>query len=144
MTDHFLFFRREKSSDGAVSNAISPAKPALKAAKSLTRDDSVFTANSSSSKEDLANWEDDAGNESDGSGGENAFRAAQIVKGPVSVSTLVGSTVLLEALVIGRPEPTVRWLKGVRKKLSLGPLEGVSALQLRGKIRSLAHFSSSS
>lgn len=45
---------------------------------------------------------------------DNPFQvAAQIVKGPVSVSTLVGSTVLLEALVIGRPEPTVRWLKGV-------------------------------
>ena len=46
---------------------------------------------------------------------DNPFQvAAQIVKGPVSVSTLIGSTVLLEALIIGRPEPTVRWLKGVQ------------------------------
>ena len=47
---------------------------------------------------------------------DNPFQvAAQIVKGPVSVSTLVGSTVVLEALIIGRPEPTVRWLKGVMR-----------------------------
>lgn len=45
---------------------------------------------------------------------ENIFEiSAQIIKGPASVSTLVGSTVVLEALVIGRPEPCIRWLKGV-------------------------------
>ena len=45
---------------------------------------------------------------------ENRFElAAQIVKGPDNVSTLLGSTVLLEALIIGRPEPRIRWLKGV-------------------------------
>ena len=38
---------------------------------------------------------------------------AQVVKGPVSVSTLLGSTVVLEAVAIGRPEPCIRWLKGV-------------------------------
>ena len=45
---------------------------------------------------------------------ENRFElAAQIVKGPENVSTLLGSTVLLEALIIGRPEPRIRWLQGV-------------------------------
>ena len=38
---------------------------------------------------------------------------AQIIKGPVSVSTLIGSTVVLEAVAIGRPEPCIRWLRGV-------------------------------
>lgn len=42
---------------------------------------------------------------------------AQIVKGPVSVSTLLGSTVVLEAVAIGRPEPCIRWLKGVTEIL---------------------------
>jgi hypothetical protein len=53
---------------------------------------------------------------------DNPFEiAAQIVKGPISVSTLVNSSVVLEALVIGKPEPTIRWLKGVSliKQLSL-------------------------
>ncbi len=63
----------------------------------------------SCSKEDLTYESDKLNDELD-----NPFQvAAQIVKGPVSVSTLIGSTVLLEALIIGRPEPTVRWLKGV-------------------------------
>lgn len=94
------------------------SKPAVVTTKATTAelavlDDSVFT----NSKEDLT-----AGDESFSAGSENddedhPFQAAaQIVKGPVSVSTLVGSTVLLEALVIGRPEPTVRWLKGVSPK----------------------------
>lgn len=69
-------------------------------------DEDVFTC----SKEDLTYESDNKLNDEL----DNPFQvAAQIVKGPVSVSTLVGSTVLLEALIIGRPEPTVRWLKGV-------------------------------
>ncbi len=69
---------------------------------------------SSTSKEDLT-YESDHSKLNDEL--DNPFQvAAQIVKGPVSVSTLVGSTVLLEALIIGRPEPAVRWLKGVRPK----------------------------
>lgn len=73
------------------------------------REEDVF---SSTSKEDLT-YESDHSKLNDEL--DNPFQvAAQIVKGPVSVSTLVGSTVLLEALIIGRPEPTVRWLKGVR------------------------------
>lgn len=73
--------------------------------------DEVFT----SSKEDLSSETSDTGSvKLNHDELDNPFQAAaQIVKGPVSVSTLVGSTVLLEALVIGRPEPTVRWLKGV-------------------------------
>lgn len=70
-------------------------------------DEDVFSC----SKENLTYESDKLNDELD-----NPFQvAAQIVKGPVSVSTLVGSTVLLEALIIGRPEPTVRWLKGVRE-----------------------------
>lgn len=66
----------------------------------------------SCSKEDLTYESDKLNDELD-----NPFQvAAQIVKGPVSVSTLIGSTVLLEALIIGRPEPTVRWLKGVTQQ----------------------------
>ena len=45
---------------------------------------------------------------------ENPYEIpAQIIKGPTSVSTLLGSTVVLEAVAIGRPEPCIRWLKGV-------------------------------
>lgn len=73
-----------------------------------TREEEDFSC----SKEDLTYESDKLNDELD-----NPFQvAAQIVKGPVSVSTLIGSTVLLEALIIGRPEPTVRWLKGVRQQ----------------------------
>ena len=57
---------------------------------------------------------DDSAKLTDDSEPDNPFEiAAQIVKGPISVSTLVNSSVVLEALVIGKPEPTIRWLKGV-------------------------------
>lgn len=70
-------------------------------------DDCVFTPG----REDLSGCESDDTTGSDCLAGRAA--AAQIVKGPASVSTLVGCDVLLEALVIGRPEPVVRWLRGV-------------------------------
>ena len=61
-----------------------------------------------------SNTADDCFFADNGGTAENQFElAAQIVKGPESVSTLLGSTVLLEALIIGRPEPRIRWLKGV-------------------------------
>ena len=110
-----------KKSESAVPS--SPIKTSPVAIKCTTAelgilDDTFFT--SASSKEDLTAGEEDydeafQNEDDDDDGPDNPLEAAaQIVKGPVSVSTLVGSTVLLEALVIGRPEPTVRWLKGVR------------------------------
>ncbi|XP_057379752.2 myosin light chain kinase, smooth muscle-like [Daphnia carinata] len=93
-------------------------------------DEDVF---SSTSKEDLT-YESDHSKLNDEL--DNPFQvAAQIVKGPVSVSTLVGSTVLLEALIIGRPEPTVRWLKGGKElvesdRVEMRQVDGVATLSL--------------
>ncbi|XP_045034081.1 myosin light chain kinase, smooth muscle isoform X2 [Daphnia magna] len=91
-------------------------------------DEDVFSC----SKEDLTYESDNKLNDEL----DNPFQvAAQIVKGPVSVSTLVGSTVLLEALIIGRPEPTVRWLKGGKElaeseRVEMRQADGMASLSL--------------
>jgi len=67
---------------------------------------------------------------------ENPYEIpAQIIKGPTSVSTLLGSTVVLEAVAIGRPEPCIRWLKGGKElmedeRVEMRQADGVATLTL--------------
>ncbi|XP_046632684.1 titin homolog isoform X7 [Daphnia pulicaria] len=130
----------ETSAEASVTLAYSSANTASIRTRNDDETEEEEEENKTGEEEDFSCSKEDLTYESDKLNDEldNPFQvAAQIVKGPVSVSTLIGSTVLLEALIIGRPEPTVRWLKGGKElvesdRVEMRQADGMASLSLHG------------